>query len=305
MPHDTLESAGRALVARLGGHWSQGRGMCRCPAHTDRTPSLSVRAGKRRLLFHCFAGCDQAAVVHAVRAVLASAVGTAARDEDAELPAVSGFHEWARARAGALWDEGHALCGTPAGAYLAQRGCYTRSSQLRFHPAVPLRVGGALVRRPAMIARVSTACRTLAIQRCFLDPGGHGLARDIAPARRMLGRPSDGAVRLFESGSVLGLAEGIETALSASLLLRIPVWAVLGSARFAQVSVPSHVAHTVLLPDADTAGLQCARRACAALHGAGREVSIVKPWYGLNDWNDVLREEAGVLRARQKSNKAS
>ena len=35
------------------------RFMTHCPAHDDRTPSLSVkeRLGRRPLL-HCFAGCD-------------------------------------------------------------------------------------------------------------------------------------------------------------------------------------------------------------------------------------------------------
>ena len=31
--------------------------MCCCPAHADRTPSLSVTIGKRAILLHCFAGC--------------------------------------------------------------------------------------------------------------------------------------------------------------------------------------------------------------------------------------------------------
>jgi hypothetical protein len=30
----------------------------RCPAHDDKTPSLSIREGKRGLLIHCFAGCS-------------------------------------------------------------------------------------------------------------------------------------------------------------------------------------------------------------------------------------------------------
>ena len=31
----------------------------RCPAHADRTPSLSVTRGKNGdAVFHCFAGCD-------------------------------------------------------------------------------------------------------------------------------------------------------------------------------------------------------------------------------------------------------
>jgi hypothetical protein len=51
------EQEGRALVERLGGRWTASGGICRCPAHDDRTPSLSVRAGRRRLLLHCYESC--------------------------------------------------------------------------------------------------------------------------------------------------------------------------------------------------------------------------------------------------------
>jgi hypothetical protein len=40
---------------------------CRCPAHEDRDPSLSVCEGAdRRALVHCFAGCDPGDVVQAL-----------------------------------------------------------------------------------------------------------------------------------------------------------------------------------------------------------------------------------------------
>lgn len=35
----------------------QGRWAARCPAHADRSPSLSIAEGERSLLLHCFAGC--------------------------------------------------------------------------------------------------------------------------------------------------------------------------------------------------------------------------------------------------------
>ena len=38
--------------ARGAGKWS-----ARCPAHADRSPSLSVREGDRGILLKCFAGC--------------------------------------------------------------------------------------------------------------------------------------------------------------------------------------------------------------------------------------------------------
>ena len=55
------------IVERLGGKWANGAGMCRCPTHDDRSPSLSVRVGDRSLFFHCFSGCDTLDVLHALR----------------------------------------------------------------------------------------------------------------------------------------------------------------------------------------------------------------------------------------------
>jgi hypothetical protein len=44
-----------------------GRWIARCPAHDDRTPSLSIRElDDGRVLLHCFAGCSAADVLSAV-----------------------------------------------------------------------------------------------------------------------------------------------------------------------------------------------------------------------------------------------
>lgn len=58
-----LESILVALKAKkVGLSW-----MARCPAHNDRTPSLSIRqlpSGK--ILFHCFAGCSYSDIQQAI-----------------------------------------------------------------------------------------------------------------------------------------------------------------------------------------------------------------------------------------------
>jgi hypothetical protein len=58
-----------AEIARaLGGARKSGADwMARCPAHDDRTPSLAITERDGRLLVHCFAGCEQSAVIAALR----------------------------------------------------------------------------------------------------------------------------------------------------------------------------------------------------------------------------------------------
>lgn len=44
-----------------------GRWNARCPAHDDRSPSLTIRyEDDGRILLHCFAGCSALDVVHAI-----------------------------------------------------------------------------------------------------------------------------------------------------------------------------------------------------------------------------------------------
>lgn len=56
------------LLSRLDGVRKTGRGwIARCPAHEDRSPSLSIAAGEDgRVLLRCFGGCAAAEIVAAV-----------------------------------------------------------------------------------------------------------------------------------------------------------------------------------------------------------------------------------------------
>lgn len=62
------------LLARLEGvrQTAPDRWTAKCPAHQDRSPSLSVRGcDDDRVLLHCFAGCPVEAVVGAVGMTMA------------------------------------------------------------------------------------------------------------------------------------------------------------------------------------------------------------------------------------------
>lgn len=142
-----------------------------------------------------------------------------------------------------------------------------------------------------MIAALHERSRFVALQRTFLDSDEPRRARDLGNPRRMLGRPGQGAVVLAPATDTLGLAEGIETALSAILLLDIPVWATLGNERLAHIAIPDTVTRLILLPDNDRGGRIGAAKAAEAYAMPGRSIETLWPPQGFNDWNDVLRAE--------------
>lgn len=284
-----LEADAADLVKRLGGIWTPNGAMCRCPAHDDRSPSLSVRVGARALLFKCFAGCDTLDVIRAIRRLDRTIPLNGAPAFSTSQTSLS--PAWLRQRALDLWDGAFPLIGTPAEQYLRRRSISLSPRALRFHRHTPLGRGKRAVFRPAMLAALHERECLVALQRTFLDPGQPRRARDLANPRRMLGRPGQGAVMLAPANDTLGLAEGIETALSAILLLDIPVWATLGNERLAHIAIPDTVTRLILLPDNDRGGRIGAAKAAGAYAMPGRTIETLWPPHGLNDWNDVLRAE--------------
>lgn len=280
-----LETAAAELVHRLGGVWRPPGAMCRCPAHDDRTPSLSVRIGSKSLLFKCFAGCSAIEILRAVRRLDFTVPVSVAPGERSAEPLSAGL----AGAAHRLWEQSVPLAGSPGEAYLASRGLSLRPPDLRFNARTPFGRGRQVRFRPAIIAAVRTGRTLVAVQRLFLASHRPALADDLANPRLMLGRPGVGAVQLCRAGATLAVAEGIETALSAAALLDLPVWAVLGNERLPRIAIPPLVERLVLLPDADAAGALGERLARRAYAKQVSRIETIWPWDGYNDWNDVLR----------------
>jgi hypothetical protein len=58
----------REITEGLGGRWRGTRGDARCPAHNDRTPSLSIADGTTGSpVIKCHTGCDSLDVIDALR----------------------------------------------------------------------------------------------------------------------------------------------------------------------------------------------------------------------------------------------
>lgn len=289
-PAPDLEIEGERLCRRLSGRWTNGQGLCLCPAHNDHDPSLSIRVGRRALLFKCFAGCDTIAVLHAIRRLHlplprpAPDVPLSRSNQTAPRPGP----------ALRLWDASAPLIGTPADTYLSGRLFQPPWHDLRFNARTPLGRGRDVVFRPALIAAVRERHRIVAVHRSFLDPVSFTLANDLTDARMMLGRPGRGAVQLAPANDILGLAEGIETALAAMRLHRLPVWATLGAERAGHILLPDSLERLVLLFDRDGPGWSAHQRALEAYARPDLEIRSAWPPAGYNDWADVL---AARLRA--------
>ena len=284
---DSLGATARRICELRGGKWSGTKGMACCPAHDDFTPSLGVSLGRRAILFHCFAGCDQQSVLAALTREGFAAAALFSRSASAGHPELISTRK-PSAAALRIWREAEPLRTSPATAYLESRGILATSSALRFHPRTPLGPKGRTRFLPAMIAAVSLDEGPVAIHRTFLSNEACTKAGFDKP-KRALGSLGEAAVRLFAPASGrLGLAEGIESAMSAYALTGIPVWATLGNERFGLVSVPESVTELHLFIDHDAGGELAALRGLAAYALAERTIHIRNPSSRDTDWNDEL-----------------
>jgi hypothetical protein len=128
-----MMSKTETIARALGGEARSGRGwlVC-CPAHEDRSPSLSLADGDGgRLLVQCFAGCEARDVLAALRERGLLADGKLAEQASRSsnrrnIPAaVAGDTplEWSD-RAERIWQAAVPIAGTPAEIYLRSRGCF-------------------------------------------------------------------------------------------------------------------------------------------------------------------------------------
>lgn len=285
------------ITLALGGRWSRGRGVARCPAHDDRTPSLSLRqANSGRLLAYCHAGCSFEEVVGALRdrGILESgSSGWPPTDSHRTLPAEDAYLSRRHIeRAQSIWTACSALPGTLAERYLRSRsiaGSLPRS--LRFHPSLHHLAGHRL---PTMVAAIETegSAGLRSIHRTYLDPSGSGKAH-VEPVKAILGPCAGGAVRLRTSGKTLVVCEGIETGLSlAEALPGCAVWAALSTSGLRSLRLPARTAEIhelVVAADGDTPGMAAARVLADRAIGLGWAVRLMKPPEG-RDFNDVHRE---------------
>jgi putative DNA primase/helicase len=266
---------GKAIAAQLGGYHHSRGWQFRCPCHGDRKPSACVsNAGT----VTCFAGCKR----EKVEAKL-DELGFTDDGNNRRGPAtISDFPP--NPEVIDTWLFAKLVDGTLAETYLRGRGIHavTGCWALRFSPSETNPKTGR--QQPALVATVFDGARPIGVQLTFLHASG---ARDI---RHNLGTFGHGAVRLaMPVGGELGLAEGVETALSATLITGVACWAVLGVSRFDKVRIPRGIKRVHLFGDNDTPGRDAVRCAVRKYTGDGLRVRAWWPPAERGDFNDVLK----------------
>ena len=170
--------------------------------------------------------------------------------------------------------------------YLNHRtGIVDVPNTIRLHPSLRYDAGQAY---PAMLALVAMSDgKPSTMHRTWLDGKG-GKAPVDEPKKVMAGTIKTGAIRLAPMAECLGLAEGIETALRASVLFSLPVWAAISAGGMRDWEAPEGLKHLIVFGDNDenftgqNAAYSLANR--LSLKGIKTEVRI--PTKTGTDWAD-------------------
>jgi hypothetical protein len=306
------EIVGMALKGRRNGRsW-----LCRCPAHDDRTPSLSVGTGRNeRLLLHCHAGCEPRDVFTELRRMgilegrRQSPMPPRHKRAIETLPPADAAEDADRRRriemAQRVWSQTEDILFTLGERYLTEeRGIMlTRDpgavpyllDRVRWHPCCPVRRDSA----PAIVCPITsptTGCVS-GVWRIVLDE--HGRRTE----RLGLGNCRGGAVRLDPAleGDEIAITEGIEDGLAWMQLMGSPAWAALSTSGVAGIVLPPRFRRVTVVADRDEwkarrngtryrPGIDAARKLAARMGTEGRHVRIIYPSSAdTKDCNDVLQ----------------
>jgi putative DNA primase/helicase len=266
----------------------------------------SCGAGDGVLLVEKLRGVDFRGAIPILRELVGKAVFVAPKAKLEATPEV-------REEMASLWRLARPLDGLClASRYLHSRGIKNPPAgfAVRFFEALPY-AGEKVVRLlPAMLAKfVSPDAKSAILHRTWLaEPGEKA---DVEHPRKMWRGtiPEGGAVRLSPAGETMGISEGLETAMAAETLNRIPVWACTSAAALVKFQPPPECRHLIIFADNDAsftgqlAGYSLARRLTSVPAGKRIGVEVRLPGYhdvgDPVDWNDVLLSELrdGISRA--------
>lgn len=153
--------------------------------------------------------------------------------------------------------------------------------------------------RPCMVALVGVHGETnehgrqryCSLHRTFLKPDGKGKAEMDRPRRLMPGVLPDGACVMLSDWpgqGTIGIAEGIETALAASAMFGLPVWAAISASMLAKWAPPAGADEVAIFADNDPkfGGHAAAYALAHRLSCKGMPVTVHVPPRVGTDWAD-------------------
>ena len=149
------------IVRALKGQWRGNGGVCRCPAHDDRNPSLCVTEQDGRVLAHCHARCRQEAVLGAL-----ARAGFDIRQSSSGGADVHNYRHPELDKPSRTWPYHDAK-----GRIVAYVARFETQSGKEFRPLGPLRTGGTTASKLGVAGAGA--------QRC----GRPSIGRDQVPAR--------------------------------------------------------------------------------------------------------------------------
>ena len=178
--------------------------------------------------------------------------------------------------------------------YLDRRLCVIppRDGDLRWHPELKHTssgyVGAALV---GLVTHIDTG-EPLSLHRTWITSEGKA---DVTPNRMLLGQhvSKNGVIRLYPDDCVttsLGIAEGIETALSLAHECA-PVWAAVSAGNMGSLPALDGIECLTIAVDTDVAGCEAADELSKTWHTAGVRVRQARVTHG--DLNDHLEVRHG------------
>lgn len=199
-----------------------------------------------------------------------------------------------------MFNQAHALKRqSPVGQYLVQRGLgkLTRAPQALRMAALPYFDDGRDIGRfPVMLAAVTDPHRVMvALHRTYIGTDGK---KAPVPQPKKLSRTTGllagASIKLFEptiidGKLVLGVAEGIETALACYLGSGIPTWSCVNAGGVRSFAWPPGLQSLIVFADNDASGVgQAAGRDLAGrAAAAGIEVRVLVPETAGTDWLDA------------------
>lgn len=233
------------------------------------------------------------------RATLARQIAKAAAERERTQR-----EQWAEngPRIAKLWGQCVPLVpGDPVTLYLKRRGfagAWPLPACLRLHRALSYRDGDEEIGTfAAMVAPlVAPDGSTIALHRTYLTADGR--KADVPTVKKLTptaGPLAGACIPLHEPArGVLGIAEGIETALAAWLASGVPTVAAYCGGNLAAWKWPRNVQRLVVFGDNDRAGLEAADTLRARALSAGLRCEVLPPSDDGADWCDVWAQRGAV-----------